>query len=241
MGQSLSRLEQGRSSNALRDLAPPKTQGHRSDHHDLNRSTLLTALNNVAAYIAKQKHSITVIAVGGAVNTIHLQSRMTTRDVDFFNNDLTVHDKECLLKAVKVATKKDRLLEDDWFNNHTILFIPLEQRGILTKQAFALRETIFSAPGLTVLAAPWEYAFCCKVDRLAGSGTNTARPYDQDDAVQYLARYLSTRRLTKVSKEAVQSWFAQYKLRWTTTIDVVIKDINSAYRKTFNVKPDVII
>lgn len=241
MGQSWSRLQQKRSTKALRDLAPQKTPGHENPLPQLNRNTLLTALNNVATYIAKQKQNVTVIAVGGAVNTIYLQSRQTTHDIDFFNNSLTAKDFECLLKGAKEASKKDRLLEEQWFNNRTIFFIPKDQRGVLTEQAFAQGEVIFSAPGLTVLAAPWQYAFCCKVDRLAGGGINSARSYDQDDAVQYLARYLSTTRVAQVPKSILQLWFGQYSLRWTKTNDAVIVRINAAYRARFNTRHDAIV
>lgn len=57
-------------------------------------------------------------------------------------------------------------------------------------QAFTQQEVIFRAEGLTVLAARWQYAFCCKVDRLAGAGLHAPLIYNLDDAVLYLKRYL---------------------------------------------------
>ncbi|GES58011.1 putative protein of unknown function [Aspergillus terreus] len=241
MGQSWSRLQQRRNASALRDLAPQKTPGHENPLPQLNRNTLLTALNNVASYIAEQEQNVTVIAVGGAVNTIYLQSRTATHDVDFFNNYLTARDFECLLKGAKAAARKDPLLEENWFNNRTILFIPIDQRATLTQQAFDQHEVIFSAPGLTVLAAPWQYAFCCKVDRMAGGGINSARSYDLEDAVVYLSRYFVTHRVENVQRTTVQSWFVQYSLRWTAANDDVITRVNAAYQARFQVGHQAIV
>lgn len=152
----------------------------------MGRAQLIEALNYVAASITKAEGSVTVITVGGAVNTIHLQSRSTTHDIDFFNTYLTANDYELLIKGTKDATEKLLVFKNDWFNNRTLFFIPMDKRSALTDEAFRQNEIVFQAPGLTVLAAPWKYSFCCKVDRLSGSG----RTYDFPDAVQYLSRYL---------------------------------------------------
>ncbi|AEO71566.1 uncharacterized protein THITE_2058890, partial [Thermothielavioides terrestris NRRL 8126] len=206
----------------------------------LDRETLLSALQNVAAYITKKGGNVTVIAIGGAINTIYLRSRQTTHDVDFFNNYLTADDFKHLIQGAREAAKRNPELEESWFNNRTILFIPKDQRQTLTDQAFAQREVIFRQGGLTVLAAPWQYAFCCKLDRLAGSGLHGARSYDLDDAVQYLRRYLVKAGQTQVSYTTVREWFTQYLLRWTSANDEVVTKVNTTYRAAFRVQYNVI-
>ncbi|KAK3941336.1 hypothetical protein QBC46DRAFT_382948 [Diplogelasinospora grovesii] len=206
-----------------------------------DRNTLISALRNVAAYIAKKKGEVTVIAVGGAVNTIYLESRHATHDVDFFNNYLTAADFELVVKGAREAIKRDSRLDESWFNNRTILFIPMDQQKALTEQAFAQQEVIFREGGLTVLAAPWQYAFCCKVDRLAGGGLNSARSYDLDDALQYLNRYLMNRGEAQVPYTTVRQWFSQYSLRWTSANDAVVARVNVAYRARFRLSHDVIV
>jgi hypothetical protein len=244
MSQSSSRAhrkrQHKRNANTLLSLAPKKTPGHDEPLPALNRETLVAALSDVAAHIVKQKRNVTIIAVGGAVNTIHLQSRISTHDVDFFNDNLTAKDLESLINGAKAAAKRDKRLTEQWLNNRTIFFIPKNQRAALTAAALQQREVIFLAPGLTVLAAPWDYAFCCKVDRLAGAGIRPAAVYDRDDAVEYLSRYLSKHGMAQVQKKTVQMWFAQYSLRWTSANDTVVAEVNAAYRTRFSTNHDAI-
>lgn len=120
---------------------------------------LIRALYHVAASIAKAKGNVTVITVGGALNALYLRSRLVTHYVGFFNNRLTVKEYEILTKATKEATKRDNLLAERWFNNRNVFFVPIEKRSALTAKAFRQHEVVFTVPGLTVLAAPWQYAF----------------------------------------------------------------------------------
>lgn len=62
------------------------------------------------------------------------------------------------------------------------------------------------------MAAPWAYLFCTKIHRLSGSGISTVQPYDQDDAVHYLERYLSQHSTASVTQVTLRAWFAQYLL-----------------------------
>lgn len=240
MGQSLSRLQDRQSTRALRELAPQKTPGHDNALPQLSRDTLLRAMQNVASSIVKTNQDLTVIAIGGDVNTVHLRSRQATHDLDFFNDNLTASDFEVLIKAAKEATKKDKNLSEDWFNNRTIFFIPKDKRSVLTEAALRQREVIFMAPGLTVLAAPWQYSFCCKLDRLAGGGLHSARHYDLDDAVEYLHQYMTTNNVTQIPKDTVQGWFEQYSLRWTKNNDDFLEQIGTKHQAKFSTNPIII-
>lgn len=236
MGQSWSQFQHRKNAKALLELAPTATPGRSAPLPNLDRPTLESALTNVGDYLTRKKKTITVIAVGGAVNTIFLKSRTSTHDVDFYNNRLTVAEFGYLMSAAKDAVGRDPQLNEGWFNNHTVFFIPQAQRDALTDQAFAQNEVIFQHGGLRVLAAPWKYAFCCKIDRLAGGGVVAAQSYDLSDAVHYLARYLAQQKLTSVPLATVKQWFTGYSLRWTANNDGVIKRLNAAYKTKYGVE-----
>jgi hypothetical protein len=87
----------------------------------------------------------------------------------------------------------------------SIFFIPKDKQRTLSQQAYEQREVIFEEPGLTVLAAPWEYAFCCKIDRLSEAGLHSPESYDASDAVEYLHRYLTKSKLEYIPKSTAQA------------------------------------
>lgn len=132
------------------------------------------------------------------------------------------------------------MLGQEWLNNHTVLFIPLHIRQILTMEALDQHAIVFQAPGLTILAAPWAYLFCTKIHRLSGSGISTVQPYDQDDAVHYLERYLSQHSTASVTQVTLRAWFAQYLLLWTTETEMLLPAVNATYKITFNAQQDPI-
>lgn len=65
---------------------------------------------------------------------------------------------------------------------------PIHQE--LTAAARKQNEKVFDGAGLTIYAAPWNYAFSAKISRLMTGGGDQARPYDLQDAVIYLHRYI---------------------------------------------------
>jgi hypothetical protein len=80
-------------------------------------------LTTVAATLHSKGQNISIVAVGGAVNTLLLHTRESTGDVDFFywtktkNEDVT----KVIVAANTAATKLK--LGDQWLNNHTAIFI----------------------------------------------------------------------------------------------------------------------
>ncbi|KAF1839714.1 hypothetical protein BDW02DRAFT_584936 [Decorospora gaudefroyi] len=120
---------------------------------------------------------------------------------------------------------------NEWFNNRTVLFIPKANREYLTQRAFAQNETVFDRPGLKVLAAPWDYAMCAKLDRCAGAGPTSAKPYDYSDAATYLHRYLEIYNLTSVTRSQVYAWAASYM---TTVTDAVLERLNSEFYSKYD-------
>lgn len=73
-------------------------------------------------------------------------------------------------------------------------------------------------PGLTLLAAPWDYVVSCQVNRLATCGRQS---YDLSDAVAYLPHYLQSRRVFEVPLNTVHSWSTKYTLPWSSNNDDV--------------------
>lgn len=143
-----------------------------------------------------------------------MHSRNTTHDFDFFNNDFSQQEYELITAATIVAQMKDEKLETTWLNNRTIVFMPIDLRNSLTPEAIAQNEIVFKAPSLKVVAAPWNYAFCYKVNRLAGSSLLNARSYDLSDAAAYLKRYLaSVGKNTTITRAEVLSWMARFHLQ----------------------------
>ena len=241
MGKSLSNLRRKRSASTLRNLAPPPLATTTTPAPDLPVATLMTALHNVASYLVPKKQNLTLIGVGGIVNTVLLRSRTNTHDVDFFNDNLTTAEIKLLLDAAKSAVKKDSTLEQGWPNNHTVLFIPLHLRQTLTAQALSQHETVFQDPGLTIFADLWEYQICTKIDRLASTITNDAHLHDRNDLLHYLERYLSRNSAMKIPRSTIQSWFMQYMLPWqATNTDQILRNVNMSYKTTFSVHHDVI-
>jgi hypothetical protein len=67
---------------------------------------------------------------------------------------------------------------------------------------------IFQKPGLTVYAAPWDYALCTKLDRLSKPGP---APYDMDDAVTYLGNIIEMQG-SSVMRQELETWIRMYHL-----------------------------
>ncbi|KAF2761227.1 hypothetical protein EJ05DRAFT_473767 [Pseudovirgaria hyperparasitica] len=235
MGCNVSVPNRAPSPSQLLELAPVAHPGQQSLAPELNRDTLVRALENVAAYLKSKGISITVIAVGGAVNTIFCRTRGTTHDIDFFNSILKDKEFKAIIEASSYARSKDRQLQSDWFNNRTVLFVPRSQRDALTRRAIAQNEVVFQAKGLTVLAAPWDYAIAAKLNRLTGSSGSgkPSKPYDMSDAATYLERYLRSKRAKGITKSQIKAWARLYE---THCSDQVIAQLDAEYQKQYKLK-----
>lgn len=182
---------------------------HHGGQEAYNKEELRAALHAVGDYITKKNAHITLIAVGGAVNLLLLGTRPSTSDVDFFNQQLEPNQIKLIQAATKYARKQNPRLSDDWLNNRNTVFIPTPLRLSLTNQAIEQNEVVFKLDGLTVLAAPWHYAFIAKVDRISGSG----KPYDLGDAAAYLNRYLELHSMSSIVADIPIGWAAQYNVK----------------------------
>lgn len=158
------------------------------EQRELSRQNILRALAYAAEYLHNRGESVTLVAVGGAVNTVLLRSRLTTHDVDFYSLPLSGTRLQNLREAGRYAIERSSVpLSEDWLNNATARMPGVvEHVQQLTQAARAQNDIVFEGPGLTVLAAPWLYAFVKKVSRIT---QGVGRVYDLSDAVGYLYQY----------------------------------------------------
>lgn len=92
--------------------------------------------------------------------------------------------------------------------------------------AISENEKVFAANGLTVYAAPWNYALVTKLDR---AGKSTAKSYDIADAVDYLGRLIKLRGGHAVKKSELKAWATKYKLGAPT--EVVVGKLAAQYKE----------
>ena len=114
-------------------------------------------------------------------------------------------------------------LGGDWLNNSTALFISRDLVRDLVRGAKEQGDIVFQEHGLTVYAAPWDYAFCTKLDRLTKP---TRRPYDPSDARAYLRNYIQRHQNKPVPVQQVKQWAQRYR---TAISDQVIQEVDSHY------------
>jgi hypothetical protein len=89
----------------------------------LTANLIQQGLTEVAATLNRNRRNVTIVAVGGAVNTLFLRSRNQTSDVDFFYRTKERHeDVTAIIDAAKRAARSIRVGEG-WLNNHTAVFI----------------------------------------------------------------------------------------------------------------------
>lgn len=191
---------------------------------DLDRETLIRALNHMGQYLDQQGVTARVVTVGGAVNTIYLQSRSSTHDVDFFMEDPQAPVHQFIHEAARSAARSSAAtrgvtLGANWFNNATQLLIGAQIQAQLTAEAVQQNTIVHQyrgqRGGIIIYAAPWAYAFCGKLNRLC---EQNARPYDLDDAVVYLHEYLGVTHKSSVSKNDIFHWCQQYRKNATETV-----------------------
>ena len=200
----------------------------RPEQYELSRSNLQRALRYVATYLRDRNNDVVMIAVGGAVNTILLQSRETTHDVDFINPSATPQQMRLLQRAASAAIAQISIrLGDNWLNNTTTLYLSSQLQDELGREAIAQNDIVFQEPGLTVLAAPWRYALCAKIDRM---GSPNRRPYDSGDAATYLRRHIASNKGRPALFKDLRDWARHYR---TEVLEHIVQEINAEYLQRY--------
>ena len=123
--------------------------GRVGDCHDVHydRDTLQHALAIMAKSIQQENEDLTIIIVGGAVNTILLGNRHSTHDVDFLGSNMDRDQHGILMRAAAVA-KCHGQLEHGWLNNEVSIGLPAKALQKVIREAIAQDEIIFQMKGL---------------------------------------------------------------------------------------------
>ncbi|MCJ1287515.1 hypothetical protein MMC26_006867 [Xylographa opegraphella] len=178
------------------------------EEYNLDRDILLEALTDVSDYIHSHNKHITIVAIGGAVNVMMLKSRKFTHDIDFFIADSTNEDAEMLRDAAKQATLRTKVkLGGNWLNNSVALMIPRALRAELVLEAIEQNDVLHRGYGLTVIAAPWKYALCMKLNRIAA---HKDKLHDPKDAARYFREHIIREGLNQVTVKTIQEWATYY-------------------------------
>ena len=92
---------------------------HSRVEQPMSAQTIQRGLYSVAASLNAKGQNISIVAVGGAVNTLLLHTRESTADVDFFYRTKTRNaDVTRLIGAAKAAATKLNL-GDQWLSYRT--------------------------------------------------------------------------------------------------------------------------
>ncbi|KAF4552082.1 Hypothetical protein D9617_11g009300 [Elsinoe fawcettii] len=222
----------------LVELAPRQGAGHPDRSAAVvQEAAFRTYLGEVGQYISARRRQISIVAVGGIVNTLLLRTRTATQDVDFFTDGVPVEDQRLLVEAARaVRARHASELAQDWMNNHTILYVPRELRQSLVEEGYRQQAIVFQSAGLNIYAAPWSYAFVSKLDRISTAGK--ARDYDPVDAAAYLHQYLSARAAHQIRESMIVEWLQRFQLRTQgDSRRAALRSINNAYEQRFGSRP----
>lgn len=195
---------------------------------NLSKQTIEQALGLVAHYLHSRGKNLLLIAVGGAVNTCLLRTRQATHDVDVFNPGFSGSELSLLRSAIRYADEQSPVpLGDKWLNNETAT-IGGTSHNIpqLIELARNQRDVVFQASGLTVLAAPWHYAFVAKVGRIT---YGTGRSYDAADAVAYLHQHIQRHGGHPVRASDIRKWGQQFR---RVTPNEILEQVDNLYHQT---------
>jgi hypothetical protein len=202
----------------------------RGPKYDLDRPTLLWALQLMAGYIVEQKETLKVVVIGGAVNTLIDQDRPATHDVNFIGTNLNNNQRVLLGKAAKYAQSRImRPLGDAWFNNDTTIFIDHLIHRNITQAAIAEHFEVFPRDfyrpkGLTLVAVPWPFALSSKMKMLADG---IRRPIDWMDAAVCPQGFIAQND-GPIPVRMMRQWARTFYSLMPT--DEVIDGIEKAYR-----------
>jgi hypothetical protein len=197
---------------------------------DINVGILRAALDRVSQFIAQRNRHLSVVAVGGAVNTLYLRSRATTHDVDVFGSDFGNQSRILLDQAMLDAQQHIPALGTDWLNTEVQIWMPGPMHSELTQMARQQNVQVYHGQGLTILAAPWQYAFTSKISRILLGG-DQVRPYDLPDAVTYIHEYIRSHGNRPVPITTVLGWAR----RWSHEIteDILRNRVNPEYMRRY--------
>jgi hypothetical protein len=176
----------------------------------IEKKNLDSALRQMADFLRDSRENMTIITVGGPISTLMLRDRLQRRSLNFIGVQMTSRRRNMLEAAATYARSHNQdSLGPTWFHAKTMLRLPPNVHRAVTQAAISAREVVFKSSGLTILAAPWDYAFCATIDKLA-SGISSDRLYDYTDALAYLHRYIQGQDDRPVTVPEIQAWARSY-------------------------------
>lgn len=202
-----------------------------AEEHDLSSQNINQALAYVAHYLHSQGKNFVLVAVGGAVNTVLLRTRQSTHDVDVFNPAFSASELSIMRAAVDYAKQQSAVpLGDKWLNNETgTIGGTTSNIPQLIDMSRRQNDVVFRARGLTVLAAPWHYAFVTKIGRIT---YGTGRRYDAADAVAYLHEHIRRAGRRPVHASEIRRWGQTYR---RVTPNEILQQVDNLYHQTYGV------
>ncbi|KAF7505307.1 hypothetical protein GJ744_001010 [Endocarpon pusillum] len=202
------------------------------DSFALERETIQKALHLMASYLASQGQNITIITVGGSISSLLLKDQLTRENLDYIATDVSEEQRKILAAAAKYARlKSSQPIRGAWFSTRgsDTLKLPFSVHRQVVLRSIAQHEIIFQAPGLKILAAPWEYAFVATLGRLA-SDRSVARPHDLEDAIAYLHRYIEGWWSGPLTMGQVEFWAGLYGI---PGVETMARFIATRYRAVY--------
>ncbi|KAK7425301.1 hypothetical protein QQZ08_008198 [Neonectria magnoliae] len=130
-------------------------------------------------------------------------------------DDLVPSPLPCSPRGLDEAYKPIRRLD-----NTALAFYTVRMAAIVGSRAGTV---VFERGGLKVYAAPWQYAFCRKLNRLCDTDP---RPYDLTDAVVYLHECFREGVRETVGIRRVRQWCQHFNKIMT---DEVLRRVDEAY------------
>lgn len=132
--------------------------------------------------------------------------------------------------AARYAERQSQTpLGGEWFNNQTMLWLPPNVHRKVTQEVFEQTEVVFDRRGLKVVAAPWNYALCGKMNRLVRP--DQSPPYDFADVASYLHCYILEHG-RPVSAARIKRWCQAYQ---KDTSNDMICAVNKEYRRLYRI------
>lgn len=151
----------------------------------LDRSTALTALEELAGVLASKGIEGRLFVVGGAAMALAFDARRMTRDID----GVFEPKSEVYRAAAEVAAKLD--LPDNWLNDAVKGFVPGTDSDAVP---------IFVRPGLAVSAASARFLLAMKL--------RASRPEQDVDDITFLAALLGLDTAEQVLRVATERYSA---------------------------------
>jgi hypothetical protein len=204
-----------------------------------DRNTLIHALDHMGRYLNHYGVMACAVTVGGLVNTIYLQTKESTRDINLFSDDPNSPADWYMDEAARSAARasggtRGVPLNENWVTNAsqivrdrhlgTRLMMEAQQQNVVVYQYRDERG------GLLIYAAPWAYAFCGKLEQLGDANQNQQYV---NDAVLYLHEYLRCKNRSGVSTSEVGKWCQEYQKIVT---DAALHHVNIQYYHVYGQK-----